>query len=190
MPDARALGLPCTVQVWDPLVRAFHWLLVASVATAWFSAHPWEALHYWAGLAAAALIALRVLWGVIGTHYARFGQFVRSPRAVLAYLKDVATGREARYLGHNPAGGAMIVALIITLGATALTGWLLTTDAYWGVKWMQKLHDLIAHILLALVGLHLAGVVLASVRHRENLVAAMIGGRKRAPKPSDPDQGA
>lgn len=173
------------VRIWDPVVRIFHWSLVASVATAWFSANVIEGLHYWAGYAAAGLIGMRLLWGVLGTPYARFSQFVRHPLTIIGYLRDIASGREVRYLGHNPAGGAMVVALIVTLFGTALSGWLMTTDAFWGVAWMQEVHDLVAHLLLVLVLAHLAGVALASLRHKENLVAAMVHGRKRAPGPQD-----
>jgi len=176
-----------TIPVWDPLVRLFHWSLVASIAVAWFSAHPWEALHYWAGYAASALIAIRLIWGFVGTPYARFSHFVRGPRRVLAYLGAVVSGKEARFIGHNPAGGAMVVALLATVCATALTGWLMTTDAYWGDEGMEHLHDIISHLLLVLVILHLGGVILASLRHRENLVAAMLSGRKRASEPGDID---
>ena len=173
------------VRVWDPLVRLFHWSLVLSFAVAWLSANVWEDLHAWAGFAAGAVIALRVAWGLVGTPHARFSQFVHSPRTVLAYLMAIATGSEARHVGHNPAGGAMIVALILAMAATATTGWLLTTDAFWGIAWMQHLHNWTAHGLILLVGLHVAGVALASYRHRENLVAAMIVGRKRAAEGDD-----
>lgn len=173
------------VRVWDPLVRVFHWGLVLSVAVAWFSAHPWEALHYWAGYAAAALVVVRLVWGIVGTRYARFSHFIRHPRHILDYLRAIVSGSEARHIGHNPAGGAMIVALLVTLLATAFTGWLMTTDAFWGDEFMQKVHDLIAHGLLALVVLHLGGVVLASIRHRENLPRAMVSGRKRPPEAGD-----
>ncbi|MCB9994687.1 MAG: cytochrome b/b6 domain-containing protein [Hyphomicrobiaceae bacterium] len=173
------------VPVWDPAVRLFHWSLVSSVAIAWFTANKLEALHYWAGYAAAALIAFRLAWGIIGTHYARFHQFVRPPATILTYLKSILTGREARYLGHNPAGGAMILALILMLAATATTGWLMTTDAFWGSILMQRLHDLAANLLVLLVFIHIGGVVVASLRHKENLVGAMLSGRKRRPGPGD-----
>lgn len=171
--------------MWDPLVRLFHWSLALSFAIAWLSANSWEELHIWAGYAAGALIFARVAWGVFGAPYARFSQFVRSPRSVLAYLQAIARGGEQRYVGHNPAGGAMVVALILTLGATSASGWSLTTDAFWGVTWMQRLHNALADGLLLLVGAHLAGVILASFRHRENLVVAMINGRKRAAGQND-----
>jgi cytochrome b len=173
------------VRVWDPMVRAFHWALALSFAVAWLSARGWEDLHDWAGYAAGSLVAARVAWGFLGAPYARFTQFVRSPQTVLAYLNTIATGSEARFVGHNPAGGAMIVALLVAMAATATTGWMLTTDALWGATWAQKLHSVVAHGLLLLVLGHLAGVALASLRHRENLVRAMILGDKRAPEPGD-----
>ncbi|MGD0187352.1 MAG: cytochrome b/b6 domain-containing protein [Roseiarcus sp.] len=173
------------IRVWDPFVRAFHWSLALSFAVAWLSSDGLEDLHDWAGYAAGSLVAMRIVWGFLGAPYARFAQFVRSPSAVIAYLRAIATGSEARFVGHNPAGGAMIVALLIAMAATATTGWMLTTDALWGVRWAQRLHSLVAHSLLLLVLAHLAGVALASLRHRENLVRAMIFGDKRAPEPGD-----
>jgi cytochrome b len=177
--------MSATVKVWDPFVRVFHWCLVASFAIAWASSEDGRALHQWAGYAAAALIALRLVWGVAGSRYARFRQFVRTPRSVAGYLIDILKGREARYLGHNPAGGLMILALITVMAGLCLTGWLYTTDAFWGVDWVEETHETLANILLALVGLHVAGVVIASLRHRENLVRAMFSGRKRAPGRGD-----
>jgi len=173
------------VRVWDPFVRLFHWSLVASFVVAWLSRHNAEAIHYWAGFAAAGLVALRVIWGLIGTRYARFTQFIHGPRAVLAYLRAIAAGNEPRFVGHNPAGGAMIIALLAGMAGTAVTGWMMTTDAFWGVAWVGRLHELCADALLLLVLMHIGGVVLASFRHRESLIGAMIFGRKRAPEADD-----
>ena len=177
--------MAATVKIWDPFVRVFHWSLVASFAVAWLSAEEVRGLHEWAGYAAGALIALRLVWGLIGTRYARFGQFVRSPVAVAVYLRDIVTGREARYLGHNPAGGLMILALILTLAGVCATGWMQTTDLWWGVEWVEEVHEVLANVMLALVGLHVLGVVVTSLRHRENLIRAMFTGRKRAPREAD-----
>jgi cytochrome b len=168
------------VRVWDIFVRVFHWSLAASFVAAWLTRHSNEDIHHLAGYAAAALVGLRVGWGVVGTHYARFKQFARGPVTVLGYLRDIATGREARYIGHNPAGSAMILALLVAIAGTALTGWMMTTDQFWGVEWVGKTHERLADGLLILVALHIGGVVLASVRHRENLIRAMFTGRKRA----------
>lgn len=177
--------MAATVKIWDPLVRAFHWCLVASFAIAWMSAEEWNDLHQWAGYAAGALITLRLVWGLVGTRHARFAQFVRSPSTVATYLRDILAGRERRYLGHNPAGGAMILALMGCMAALCVTGWLYTTDAFWGEEWVEETHEFLANFLLGLVGLHVGGVLLAGIRHRENLVRAMLTGRKRAPGPGD-----
>lgn len=173
------------IRVWDRFVRAFHWALALSFALAWLSAQRWEAGHEAAGYVAGALALARVVWGFVGSPYARFAQFVRAPRIVLAYLQAIAARSEARFLGHNPAGGAMIVALLIGVAAASVTGWMLTIDAFWGETWTQRLHTLAAHGLLLLVLAHLLGVALASLRHRENLVRAMIFGDKRPPEPGD-----
>ena len=172
-------------RVWDPFVRLFHWSLVLSFGVAWFSSHSSEAIHHWAGYAAGALILMRLLWGMVGTRYALFAQFVRRPATVVRYLSDVVSGKEARYLGHNPAGGAMVMALLAAMTTTAVSGWMMTTDAYFGVTWVESAHALAAHGLLVLVLLHVCGVMLASVRHRENLVGAMVTGRKREAETGD-----
>ena len=174
-----------TIRVWDPIVRVFHWSLVASFAIAWLSADEWGALHHWAGYAAGSLIAFRLVYGLVGSRYARFTQFVRSPRTVIGFLNAMRRGDEPRYVGHNPAGGAMIVALILTVGAVATTGWMQTTDAFWGVEWVSEFHELLANLMMTLVVAHVAGVLLASYRHKENLILAMIKGRKRAPGAAD-----
>ncbi|MDR3472012.1 MAG: cytochrome b/b6 domain-containing protein [Devosia sp.] len=178
----RPLG---TARVWDPLVRIFHWSLATSFAVAWLTRHSWADVHHWAGYAAGALIVLRLIWGFLGTPYARFTQFVRHPTTIIRYLSDILTGREARYLGHNPAGGAMVLVLMAAMAGAALSGWMMTTDTFYGVSWVEHIHDLLGNGLLLLVLAHLAGVALASIRHRENLVRAMISGRKRLPESGD-----
>lgn len=186
LPRLDLRGGRALAQVWDPVVRLFHWSLVTSFAVAWLT-HEGDLgwVHQWAGYAAGSLVAIRLVWGILGTRYARFSQFVRHPATVLRYLSDIATGREARHIGHNPAGGAMVLALMGLMLATAFTGWMMTTDRWYGIDWVQALHSLCAHLMAVLVLLHLAGVALASLRHRENLVAAMLTGRKRPPGPGD-----
>ena len=184
MTQAQAAA-PDTIKVWDIAVRAFHWSLVASFAVAWISADEWKDLHEWAGYAAGALIAFRLLYGFVGTRHARFTSFVRTPRTVLGYLAAMVRGRERRHIGHNPAGGAMIVALLVSMAGLCLTGWMQTTDAYWGVSWVKETHDILANLLLVLVGLHILGVIVASLRHKENLPRAMVTGHKRPPEHGD-----
>jgi cytochrome b len=183
VPDAQKSTK--TLRVWDPLVRIFHWSLVVSFATAWFSSSSRDDFHQWIGLIAAALISLRLIWGLIGTRYARFTQFIRSPLNVIAYLIAIFKNSEARYIGHNPAGGMMVLALLAGVAATALTGYLMTTDTYYGDEFMQGLHSLCADGMVILIILHVGGVILASRRHNENLVASMITGKKREPEAHD-----
>lgn len=169
-----------TAKVWDPLVRVFHWSLVTSFAVAWLTADEVQSLHEWAGYAAAALVGFRILYGLVGPRYARFSQFVRGPAATADYAVDVLQRREKRYLGHNPLGALMVVALLICMAAIATTGFMMTTDAYWGVDWVEETHETLANLMLVLVVIHVLGVVFASIAHHENLVRAMITGRKRA----------
>lgn len=171
---------PATVPVWDVFVRVFHWSLAVSFAVAWITADEWDQLHEWAGYTAGALVGLRIVWGFVGARHARFSDFVNSPFVVLGYLKDSLRGRERRFLGHNPAGGAMIIALLTGICCLGATGWMMTSNAFWGVEWVEDVHEVLANGLLALVVLHVAGVLVASFSHRENLVLAMLTGRKRA----------
>lgn len=201
-----------TVRVWDPLLRLFHWSLVAAFATAWLTADDMQPMHEIAGYAVAGLVAFRLLWGLAGSHYARFAQFLKGPAATLAYLGSMVRGSERRHIGHNPAGAAMVVVLLATLSGTAFTGWLLESPgrlallpampAIVAPAWadddgregddggevgdtLKEIHEALANLLLLLVALHVAGVVLASFRHHENLARAMITGTKRAAGPDD-----
>ena len=174
---------PATVRVWDPLVRVFHWSLVALFVVAYLTGDEIQRVHNAAGYTIAGLLAARVLWGFVGPRHARFSDFVRSPRDVRAYLRDMLSFRARRYIGHNPAGGIMVLALIGMLGATSLTGYLMTTDAYWGSEALEDVHGALANLTLAMVLVHVLGVLVASFEHRENLVKAMLTGRKRASGP-------
>jgi len=169
-----------TVRVWDPLVRIFHWSLVVAFFSAYLLGDDGGQLHQALGYGVLGLVAFRLVWGVVGSRHARFAGFVPSYRQLVGYLKDLAARREARYLGHNPAGAVMIVALLLALIGTGTTGWLLTTDAFWGSEALEEVHEALANGTLLLVGLHVAGVIFSSLRQRENLVRAMLTGRKRA----------
>jgi cytochrome b len=173
-----------TIRVWDAFVRIAHWALVVAVAGAWLTQESGR-IHEWLGYAALAIVLARVAWGGVGTRYARFAQFVRSPAATLQYARQVLAHAEPRHIGHNPLGAYMIVLLVIMVILVAATGWLYTTDAYWGIKWVEELHEDLSNALISLVALHLGGVAMSSWRHRENLVAAMVHGRKRAPAGND-----
>ncbi len=173
------------IRVWSPVVRLFHWALAISVASAWLVSEDIRWLHEYAGYAAVALVASRIVIGFTGSDRERFASFVAGTGATLAYLNDILHRRERRYIGHNPAGGAMIVALLAVIALLGATGWLMTTDAYWGDERLEAVHEFLADALVLLVGLHLCGVALASFSHGENLVRAMVTGRKRPPGPGD-----
>ena len=163
------------IKVWDPLVRVLHWSLATMFAAAYISADLLEGLHTLAGYAIVAIVGLRALWGLVGTRHARFDGFVPTLRELVAYLRDVITGRGKRYVGHNPAGGVMTILILVSLLATAGTGVL---TLHFG-KMFGDMHESFASLNLVMVLIHIAGVLLTSVLHGENLVAAMISGRKR-----------
>ncbi|WP_083900775.1 cytochrome b/b6 domain-containing protein [Azospirillum sp. B4] len=169
------------VTVWDPAVRLLHWTIAASFAVAWLSAEEVMPLHEAAGFVILVAVGVRSLWGLIGTPHARFAGFVPSPGGLLSYMGALVKGRAGRYVGHNPAGGAMIVALLASLLLTVATGIVLDTGGgVLGEDTMEDIHGAAATVTLILVVLHVGGVILSSVLHRENLVRAMVTGRKRA----------
>ncbi len=167
-------------RVWDPLVRLFHWSLAAAFAIAWFERGE-AAIHETAGLVVLVLVIIRAAWGLIGPASARFETFIKGPIATAAYVFSIMRGRPAHFLGHNPAGAAMIAALLLALTATAASGLLMTTTALWGNAWIEWIHGTAATASVWLIAGHLAGVLLASLQHREILPLAMITGRKWMP---------
>jgi cytochrome b len=176
---------PATIRVWDAPVRVLHWTLAVSVAFSALGLVMLFGVHEPAGYVALAAVLARALWGVVGTRFARFTQFMRGPRASWRYAGSVLQRREPRHLGHNPLGGWMVVALMLCVAGLALTGWLYTTDALYADETVERVHRALAWALLGLVVTHVGGVIFTSLRHRENLVAAMFSGRKRAPGPTD-----
>jgi len=110
------------LQVWDPFVRIFHWGTLTAFIVAKATEDDPLAVHVWAGYVIGVLVVARIVWGFTGPKYARFSDFVYSPRTVLVYLRDVLRGRATRFIGHNPAGGMMIIVLLISLSATVFTG--------------------------------------------------------------------
>jgi cytochrome b len=170
---------PAKVLVWDWPVRIFHWLLVASFAGAWVTAESerWQLVHITLGYTVAGLVAFRVVWGLVGTRPARFSSFVRGPAAIGRYVAGELRGTTAPPTGHNPVGAIAIVAMLALAAGVAATGWASYNEL--GGHWLEELHEGAAATLLGVAIVHVAGVVLASLLHRENLVRAMITGRKR-----------
>jgi len=199
-----------TIKVWDIGVRLFHWGLVALFVLAYISGEvETETLHAWAGYAIIGLLAFRIVWGFIGSRHARFADFIYSPGEIVAYLKGMLVTRPKHYLGHNPAGGLMVIAMLVTLVVVSWTGLLAygsegkgplaqaefslvataqadgweydeheggEEDEFW-----EEVHEGSVNFMLLLIVLHLTGVAVSSLLHRENLVRAMVTGRKQKP---------
>lgn len=217
VPEGRA------VHVWDIAVRLFHWSLVAAFFLAYFTEDDLLTIHVWAGYTIGGLIVLRVIWGFVGPQHARFADFIFGPAKTIGYVIGLLKFRAERYLGHSPAGGGMVIALLLVLAATVWSGletyavednagplaaWRTAGETgqgsarverhepegdekerngqdrengHGGEEFWEDLHEILANAAMILVLLHIAGVVLASIVHKENLVRAMITGRKRAP---------
>ena len=194
-----------TVRIWDPLVRIGHWALVLLVGLAFFTAEEWPQTHEAIGYTVGAIVVLRIFWGLAGPRHARFSDFIYRPSTVFSYFRDLLAFRGARYLGHSPAGGAMVVALLLTVAAIVGTG--IVADEQADISATRavvsasqspatavaeshqnreqeslagEIHGALTDFLFFLVALHLAGVLFASYAHHENLIWAMITGRKQA----------
>lgn len=146
---------------------------------AYFTGDEWDQAHEWAGYGIAGLIILRIFWGMIGSKHARFSDFVYRPTIVLAFLKDAIRLKAKRYIGHNSAGGAMVVALMLAIIAISVSGYMMKWDMFWGEQWVEDVHEVSVNGTLVLIALHIAGVALASFEQKENLVKSMFTGRKR-----------
>lgn len=166
------------VKVWDPLVRVFHWSLVAGFVANAFLTRPGKDVHQWVGYAVAGLIAVRIVWGFVGTRHARFSDFVPTPAALFGQVQDMATGRRRVHEGHSPLGALMIINLLLTMAAIAATGHAMTTTAFFGVEWVQEAHEaLVVWAELSIVA-HVLAVVVESRRLGVNLPKAMVTGYK------------
>ncbi len=184
------------IKVWDPLIRIFHWVLVVAFFIAYFTEDDFLTLHIYAGYTIVRLVFIRIIWGFIGTRYARFSNFVTPPRIAWQYLKDTLKLRAKRYLGHNPAGGIMVILLLGSLLISAVTGIALYGAAEsagplsgWlgnaGERWedaLEEVHEFFANFTVLLIVIHVFGVFIESLLHRENLAKAMFTGNKPADK--------
>ena len=194
------------VRVWDLLVRCGHWLLAVGFAVAYLTEDDLLTAHVWAGYSVGAIVCLRIAWGVVGSKHARFSDFLYSPRQAIGYMTDVFRGRARRYLGHSPAAAIMVYVLLVALLLTTVSGLIVYAydkhagplagvvsgqhvDATDGERhrvddpaeeFWEEAHEVLANLTLALVVLHVVGVLLSSFAHRENLIRAMVTGRKRA----------
>jgi cytochrome b len=165
------------VPVWDVFVRLAHWAVAALVVVDLFNeagANPW---HRYLGYAAATLVLARLAWGLVTRGEARLGRMAAAVAQVVDYLRA-----PRAYLGHNPLGALMAFILWALVLALAITGWMTQLDEYWGEEWLQEFHAQLAYLLVACALVHVGGVWLTSRRHRMNLAAAMVTGKKRLPR--------
>jgi cytochrome b len=189
--------MPTIVKVWDLPVRIFHWLLVIAFVIAYITEEDFLTLHVWAGYLIIFLLLFRLIWGFIGNEYAQFKNFLCSPITSFTYLKQLLARKNKRYIGHNPAGSAMILMLLTSILATCLTGLVMLEvisvpqGAKLGsdfISWIiqsgngesvEEIHEFFANFSVFLVLIHIAGVIFESILHKENLARAMLTGEKR-----------
>lgn len=177
------------ILVWDAPVRVFHWLMVLSFAGAYLTAESerWRLVHVSLGYTLGGLVAFRLIWGCVGTRYARFANFVRGPAAVMDYLRSLLNGKPEHHVGHNPAGAVAIVLLLLSSIVIVGTGWASYNSV--GGNWVAEWHEGASSFMLAVVLVHVAGVAVSSLLHRESLVRAMVTGNKQGSGDQDTEQG-
>ena len=175
----RASDSDLSVRVWDPFVRVFHWSLVSCVVLNFFVVDDGETLHQFIGYLAAGLVAARFVWGFVGSEYARFDSFFPTPARLRAHLAALRGGQHPFQPGHSPLGALMMLTLMALVLALGVTGFLQTTDAFWGDEQVQEIHEVLAALLIALAGLHGLVAIIMGRLERDNLVRAMITGVKR-----------
>lgn len=166
--------------VWDPFVRVFHWALVCCVFLNQFLLEGGKAPHRWTGYAAMVLICGRLVWGFVGSAHARFASFAPTPARVRGYVGALLRGRIPAYVGHSPLGALMMLALVLLVIALGATGWLQTTDAFWGDEALQKTHETLANALLLAAGMHGVAAIVIGRLERVRLIKAMFTGVKQS----------
>lgn len=167
-------------RVWDPFVRVFHWTLVSCVVLNQFLLEGGKGPHRWTGYAAIVLICARLVWGFVGSAHARFASFAPTPSRIRAHVRALVKGQVPAYVGHSPLGALMMLALVALVIALAATGWLQTTDAFWGDEVLQDTHEAIANVLLLAAGVHGIAAIVFGRLERVRLVKAMITGVKQS----------
>ena len=166
------------ILVWDMPVRVFHWLLVICFAGAWLTSESERLamIHYAFGYTACLLVLVRLVWGVIGTRYARFSQFLKSPKAVIEHFMAMLRGHPHHDVGHNPAGGLVMFGLMLLILLIGLTGYL-SVKEFLG-NFVSEAHEAVASLVLGLVIVHIIAAITMSVIERQNLVRSMVNGKK------------
>lgn len=191
---------PVERPVWDPLLRIFHWALVVLFATSYILGEYGPnimTLHFWSGYGICALLAFRLIWGLVGPRHARFSDFIAGPGRTIGYLKHVFQRRPSHWPGHNPLGGWSVVAFLVLLTGQVLTGLLADPEDYVNVgplahlvdgawnRWASAWHETIGKLLLGLIALHVGVMLFYRFWKREDLIGPMIHGRKKVKADSD-----
>ncbi len=169
------------IKVWDLFVRVFHGSTAIIFMLNFFVTEDGSALHSYLGYGLLALLGLRVIWGFIGGYHARFKNFVPTIDGIKEHIGAMFFGEKDDHIGHNPLGALMVFNLLGSLAFLCLSGILAETDMFWGIKWMEEIHEFLANYVLISVALHLLGVAFESKRSKINLVKAMITGKKNMP---------
>ncbi len=167
------------VRVWDRFIRVFHWGLVGCVLLNFFVVDDGETLHQWLGYTASALVVARVVWGFVGSAHARFSDFFPTPSRIWRHVRKVRAREPDHHVGHNPLGALMMLALMALVLSLGATGFMQTTDRFFGEEWLMELHEVLGSLLIALAGLHAVAAVVMGRLERVNLVRAMITGVKQ-----------
>ncbi len=170
-----------TVAVWDFPLRVWHWSLAAFVLVACVTPNTFDRLHRLAGYAVIGLLAFRLIWGLIGSRHSLFARISLKLRAAPQYIVGMLRGETGRYLGLNPAGAAMLVVMLALLIVSTISGVMQVSVRFFGVGWIEQAHALSSNAIIALIAVHVLGTVWMSVLQRENLMRAMVTGRKRVP---------
>jgi cytochrome b len=168
-----------SILVWDLPVRVFHWLLVISFAGAWLTSESetQQMIHYAFGYSACALVLFRIIWGIVGTRYARFTQFIKGPAETIGHIKSLFTGNQHPGLGHNPAGALAMVSLMFLILLTCVTGYWIIKEVLDDV--MGEVHEATASLALVVVVIHVAAAIFMSFLHKENLIRPIVTGKKQ-----------
>lgn len=170
------------VAVWDPLVRLIHWSLALTILLNGAFVDEESKAHEWIGYIALGLVGLRLVWALIGPKYARFSAFPPSPRRAVRHIKAMLAGDRSVHLSHNPLGALMAYNIWASVIAIGVTGYMMTTLTFFGVDWVEEVHEAIFNWLLLSIALHVAGIAFDTWRSGVNLFRAMVCGRKNVPE--------
>lgn len=174
-------GARC-ITVWDPLVRLIHWGLALAIVLNGFILDEEGALHEWVGYVAVGLIAIRLVWGLTSSRYARLSAFPPNPVAALRHLAGLFKGDKTVHLSHNPLGALMVYNIWLTVLILSVTGYMMGTIRFFGVEWVEEAHEIAFNWLVVSIVLHVGGIAFDSWRSGVPLARSMIDGRKRIPQ--------